>query len=405
MMQGVEIIDRNQYLEKIIPYINQNLIKIFVGQRRVGKSYILKSTIRLIQKKYNDVNIIYIDKEQYDFDSITNYHDLIDYVERKIDADKKNFLFIDEIQEIEDFPKAIRHFHNKNTVDIYITGSNAQMLSGELATSLSGRYIEIKVNNLSYTEFLEFHQFSDNDENLYNYLRWGGLPYLKNLIKTDLVIYEYLNNIVSTILYKDIISRYNIRNTDFFHQLILYTAANTGNLITSKKISDYLKSQRVDISPRIILNYLHYLTNAFMLYKISREDVQSKKIFEINQKYYFEDWGMRNALLGLNNYSAPDILENVVFSHLKNLGYVISVGVLKNLEIDFIARRSDETIYIQVAYLIIDDKTKDREFGNLLQIKDNYPKYVISLDPVQIGQYNGVKHLHLRDFLKKTSFN
>ena len=278
------------------------------------------------------------------------------------------------------------------------------MLSGELATSLSGRYIKIKVNNLSYTEFLEFHQLADNDESLNNYLKWGGLPYLKNLIKNDLVIFEYLNNIVSTVLYKDIISRYNIRNTDFFHELILYTAANTGNLITSKKISDYLKSQRVDISPRVILNYLHYLTNAFMLYKISREDVQSKKIFEINHKYYFEDWGMRNALLGQNNYSAPDILENVVFSHLKNQGYAVSVGVLKNLEIDFIARRNNETIYIQVAYLIIDEKTRNREFGNLLQIKDNYPKYVISLDPVQIGQYEGVKHLHLRDFLKRTLF-
>ena len=246
---------------------------------------------------------------------------------------------------------------------------------------------------------------ADNDESLYNYLKWGGLPYLKKLIKSDLVIYEYLSNIVSTVLYKDIISKYNIRNTDFFHQLILYAAANTGNLITSKKISDYLKSQRVDISPRVILNYLHYLTNAFMLYKISREDVQSKKIFEINQKYYFEDWGMRNALLGLNHYSAPDVLENVVFSHLKNLGYTINVGVFKNLEIDFMARKSNETVYIQVAYLIPDEKTKNREFGNLLQIRDNYPKYVISLDPVQIGQYNGIKHLHLRDFLKRNKFD
>lgn len=404
MQQGIEIIDRELYLEKITPYINQNLIKIFVGQRRVGKSYILKSTIRKITNQYKDANIIFIDKEQYDFDRITNYHELNNYVENKIDSNKKNFLFIDEIQEIEGFQKSIRHFHNKNTVDIYITGSNAQMLSGELATSLSGRYIKIKVNNLSYTEFLEFHQLADNDESLNNYLKWGGLPYLKNLIKNDLVIFEYLNNIVSTVLYKDIISRYNIRNTDFFHELILYTAANTGNLITSKKISDYLKSQRVDISPRVILNYLHYLTNAFMLYKISREDVQSKKIFEINHKYYFEDWGMRNALLGQNNYSAPDILENVVFSHLKNQGYAVSVGVLKNLEIDFIARRNNETIYIQVAYLIIDEKTRNREFGNLLQIKDNYPKYVISLDPVQIGQYEGVKHLHLRDFLKRTLF-
>ena len=185
---------------------------------------------------------------------------------------------------------------------------------------------------------------------------------------------------------------------------MLYTAANSGNLFTSKKISDYLKSQRVDISPKVILNYLHYLTNAFMLYKLSREEVHTKKIFEVNHKYYFEDWGMRNALLGLNHYSAPDVLENVVFSHLKALGYKISVGVLKNLEIDFIAHKNDEKIYVQVAYLIADEKVKQREFGNLLQIQDNYPKYVISLDPVQIGQFDGIKHLHLREFLKRQKF-
>lgn len=401
----MNIINRVSYLNKIRPYINQHLIKVLVGQRRVGKSYLLRSIVKLIKEQHKDANIIFIDKEQYDFDSIANYSDLVTYVEAHINLNTNNYLFIDEVQDISEFQKAIRHFHNKSNIDIYISGSNAQLLSGELATLLSGRYIEIKINILTYTEFLEFHQLIDNDESLYAYLKWGGLPYLKNLHKSDEIIYEYLSNIVTTVLYKDIISRYKVRNTDFFHQLILYTAANSGNLFTSKKISDYLKSQRIDISPKVILNYLHYLTNAFMLYKLSREEVRTKKTFEVNHKYYFEDWGMRNALLGLSHYSAPDVLENVVFSHLKALGYTISIGVLKKMEIDFIAHKHDEKIYVQVAYLIADEKVKQREFGNLLQIQDNYPKYVVSLDPVQIGQYEGIKHLHLRDFLKKEKFD
>ncbi len=400
----MNIIDRTSYLNNISKFIDQNLIKVFIGQRRVGKSCILKSTIKLIQKQKPDCNIIYIDKELYDFDFISTYHDLIQYVDKKLIDKGENYLFIDEVQDIIDFQKALRHYHNKNTVDIYISGSNANMLSGELATLLSGRYIQINVHTLSYLEFLNFHQLDDNDESLFKYLKWGGLPYLKNLLKDDPVIYEYLNNILSTIIYKDIISRYKIRNTYFLEQLMQFIAGNCGNLITAKKISDYLKSQKIDISPKVVLNYLQYLNNAFLIHKINREDIHSKKIFEINNKYFFEDWGIRNALQGLNHYSAPDILENVVFSHLKALGYTVKIGVIKDLEIDFIAEKQDNKIYIQVAYIISDEKIKQREFGNLLLIKDNYPKYVVSLDPVQIGQYKGIKHLHLRDFLKKEDF-
>ncbi len=278
------------------------------------------------------------------------------------------------------------------------------MLSGDLATMLSGRYIEIQINSLSYSEFLKFHLFEDNDESLHKYLKWGGLPYLKNLQKDDIVIFDYLKNILSTILFKDVISRYKIRNIDFFERLILYMASNIGNLITSKKISDYLKSQKVDISPKVVLSYMQYLQNAFLVYKVNRVDVHSKKLFEINNKYYFEDWGLRNALVGLHHFSGPDVLENVVFAHLKTLGYEVYVGVMKDLEIDFIAEKDGEKLYIQVAYLIPDEKVKLREFGNLLLIKDNYPKYVVSLDPVQIGQYKGIQHLHLRAFLLKDKF-
>jgi len=399
----MSVIHREAYLHKIKPYINKELIKVFIGQRRVGKSYIMKMISEYIQTQKLDANIIFIDKEQYEFDSIIDYHSLISYVENNINASVNNYLFIDEIQEIKGFEKALRHFQNKGIADIYCTGSNADMLSGELASLLSGRYISINIHSLSYIEFLQFHLLEDSDDNLYKYLKWGGLPYLKNLDKNDEVIFDYLSNILSTIVYKDILYRYKIRNVEFFDRLILYISANTGNLITAKKISDYLKSQKVSISSKVILTYLQYLQNAFLIYKLNRVDVNSKKVFEINDKYFFEDCGLRNALLGLGSFSIPDTLENVVFSHLKQLGYKVSVGVLKNLEIDFVAQKGIDTVYIQVAYIITDDKVKEREFGNLALIKDNFPKYVISLDPVIIASYKGIKHLHLREFLKKQS--
>lgn len=400
----MSVIERKSYLQYIKKYIDKNLIKVFVGQRRVGKSYLMKMTVNYIRNKNPEATIIFIDKEQYEYDSIKDYHSLITYVEKQLSINNKNYLFIDEIQEISEFEKALRHFQNKNSADIYCTGSNADMLSGELATLLSGRHIRIQVNSLSYIEFLDFHQLADSDDSLFKYLKWGGLPFIKNLEKDDEIIFDYLSNILSTIVYKDILYRYKIRNVEFFDRLIQYIAANTGNLITSKKISDYLKSQKIDISSKVILSYLQYLQNAFLIYKLKRVDVNSKKVFEINDKYFFEDCGLKNALIGLNHFSIPDTLENVVFSHLKQLGYHVNVGVLKHLEIDFIAKKENALIYIQVAYIITDKKVKDREFGNLEIIKDNYPKYVVSLDPVTIGDYKGIKHIHLREFLKKEQF-
>ncbi len=397
----MNIIERPIYFKKVLPYIDKNPIKVFIGQRRVGKSFIMKMICEFITKDIPNANIIYIDKEQYEFDSIIDYHSLISYVEEKLSSSTKNYLFIDEIQEINAFEKALRHFQNKELTDIYCSGSNAEMLSGELATLLSGRYISIKINSLSYIEFLDFHSLDDSDESLHKYLKWGGLPYLRNLGKEDEIIFDYLSNILSTIIYKDIIYRYKIRNVEFFDRLIQYIAANTGNLITAKKISDYLKSQKVSISSKVVLTYLQYLQNAFLVYKLARVDINSKKTFEINDKYFFEDWGLRNAILGLSHFSLPDTLENIVFSHLKHLGYHVCIGILKNMEIDFVANKGNETVYIQVAYIITDEKVKQREFGNLIQIPDNYPKYVVSLDPVPIGSFKGINHMHLREFLKK----
>ena len=396
----MNVIKRQKYIDRTIPFIDKDLIKIFVGQRRVGKSYLLKMIRDHIVAKNKDANILYIDKENYQFDYIRDYHSLIAYVNENVDAKKINYLFIDEIQEILHFEKALRHFQNQKTADIYITGSNSDILSGDLATLLSGRYIEIKINPLCYNEFLIFHNFEDTNESMQKFLKWGGLPYLRNLEKSDEVIFEYLSNIFSTIIYKDIIHRYKIRNVEFFDRLIHFIASNTGNLITSKKISDYLKSQKVDISPRIVLTYLKYLQNAFVINKLKRMDLKSKKVFEINDKYFFEDIGLRNSLLALENYSVPDVLENIVHAHLQYMGYTVNVGIINHYEIDFIARKMDKTVYVQVAYLIVDEKTKQREFGNLLLVKDNFPKYVISLDPVSISSYKGIIHLSLHEFLR-----
>ncbi len=398
------IIYRKQYLEKTKPFIDKELIKVFLGQRRVGKSYVMKMIADFILKDNKQANIIFIDKELYDYDFIKDYHQLIKYVEQKVSSTQKNYLFIDEIQEIELFEKALRHIQNKGLSDIYCTGSNAKILSSELATILSGRHIEIPVFALSYIEFLDFNKFEASNKSLQKYLKWGSLPFIKNLLQEDIIIYDYLKNISATIIYKDIINRYNIRNVDFFDNLINFIASNSGNLITAKKISDYLKSQKINISTRVVINYLSFLQNAFLIHKVNRIDINSKKIFAVNNKYFFEDWGLRNALLGLHNYSLPDIIENVVFSHLQKLGYKISVGVLKNLEIDFIAIKNGHKIYIQVAYLITSKKVKEKEFDNLLLINDNYPKYVISLDDYSIGDFEGVKHIHLHDFLLNDKF-
>ncbi|VAW29345.1 hypothetical protein MNBD_BACTEROID07-1759 [hydrothermal vent metagenome] len=261
------VVVRKRYLERIKPFINKNLIKVFVGQRRVGKSYLMKMTANHILKQNPDANIIYIDKEQYEFDTINDYHSLIAYVEGHLLQNKSNYLFVDEIQEIKNFEKALRHFQNKGMADIFCTGSNADLFSGELATLLSGRYIKINVHPLSYNEFLDFHDLKDGDNALQKYLKWGGLPYIRNLEKNDEVIFDYLSNILSTIVYKDVIHRYKIRNVEFFDRLIRYVAANIGHLITAKKISDYLKSQKTDISPRVVLSYLQYLQNAFLVVK------------------------------------------------------------------------------------------------------------------------------------------
>jgi predicted AAA+ superfamily ATPase len=396
-------IKREYYLDKISPYIDKNLIKVIVGQRRVGKSYLLFQIMEIIKKRNKKANIIYINKELYEFDHIRDYKDLLKYIKEKTRTKAKNYIFIDEIQDIMNFEKALRDLQAKK-FDIYCTGSNANLLSGELATYLSGRYLEIPIYSLSYQEFLKFHKLKNSKDSLALYMKYGGLPYLINLGLNDKMAYDYLRNIYNTILLKDVVARHQIRNVNILERLVEYLADNVGSLVSAKKISDFLKSQKIKISPSIILNYLTFLAGAFFIFKVPRADIGGKKIFEINEKYYFEDLGLRHVLVGFKQTDINKILENLVFSHLKFLGYKISVGQLGEKEIDFIGEKDGKKIYIQTVYLIANEDVKNREFGNLLSVKDNYPKIVVSMDEFAAGEYEGIKHLNILEFLNKQIF-
>jgi predicted AAA+ superfamily ATPase len=394
--------NRPVYIEKVRNYMYRQIIKVFVGQRRVGKSVLLKQISELVKNEKNNANIVFINKEDLAFEFISTYQDLVTYAENKRQFNVDNFLFIDEIQDIENFEKALRHFQSKEEWDIYITGSNSKLLSGELATFISGRYIEIKVNTLSYIEFIDFHNVADNIESLQKYIRYGGLPFLINLELTDDIIFDYLKNVYAAILYKDIITRHNIRNAGFLDKLILFLADNTGSIVSAKSINDFLKSQKIAISHNNILDYLNYLCEAFFLYKAKRHDLKGKKILEFGEKYYFEDVGIRHAIGRFKSEDINKIMENLVFIHLQINGFNVTVGKLQDKEIDFVAEKTGKRIYIQVAFSIPDEKVREREFGNLLLIKDNYRKIVVTLDEIQVDNYKGVEHLHLRKFLSES---
>jgi len=271
-------IPRNHYMEKIRPFIGEDLIKVFTGQRRVGKSYMLYQLMDEIRGLEGDANFIYINMELYEFKEIRTHKELYSYVKPR-KSGKKNYLFIDEIQVIEGFEIAIRSILAEGGTDIYITGINADLLSGELATHLGGRYIEVRIHPLSYNEFLNFHSLSAGEDSLGKYLRYGGLPCLKNLELTDEVIFDYLHNIYQSILYRDIVSRFEVRNVQFLNNLVIYLATHAGNLISARNIEKYLKSQKIHISTALIINYLDYLNKAFFTIKISRSDIQGKRIF------------------------------------------------------------------------------------------------------------------------------
>lgn len=396
-----KLIFRRQYMDKIRPFIGKDLIKIITGQRRIGKSYMLKQLIEEIRQIYPEGNIIYIDKELDEFSRIRNSGDLHKYVMEHLAEGKDNFLFIDEVQEIESFQRCIRSLLNQKECDIYCTGSNATMLSGELATLLAGRYIEFPIHGLSYSEFLEFNQIGDSNENLNLYLTLGGMPYQYHLGLNPAIVFEYLKSLYSTILLKDVVSRENIRNVSLLENLVVYLADNTGSLFSAQNISKYLKSRQINIPTQSVINYLRALTNAYFIHKVSRADIKGLKIFEIGEKFYFEDLGLRNSIRPFNyRGDIGKLMENAVYLHLLRNRYIVYVGKSGDKEIDFMAEKNGERVYVQVAYQLGDDSIIKREFGNLADIPDNYPKYVVTMDEIQSrNTYKGIRQVNLKDFL------
>ena len=390
---------RDGYIARIIPFMRKPLIKVLTGQRRVGKSYLLFQLMEQVQNEEPDAHIIYINREDMEFDFMRTAADLNNYILANRKEGVRNYIFIDEIQDISEFEKALRSLLLDESNDIYITGSNARLLSGELATYLSGRYVEFKVYSLAYSEFLQFHELENNAASYDLYTRYGGLPYLINLELNDDVVNEYLKSIYSTIVFRDVVSRYNLRSTVFLERLIQFLSENVGSLFSAKNISDYLKSQHTQISVNQIQNYVEYLSNAFLIHRVGRYDLIGKRFFEIGEKYYFENMGIRNVIIGYRLQDRAKILENIVYNHLLYRGYTIKVGMSASSEIDFVCEKGAEKLYVQATLKLDSETTIEREFGNLLKVQDNYPKIVVSEDDFRGNSYEGIRHVFILDFL------
>lgn len=396
-------IRRQSYIDKIEKYLGKETIIVLVGQRRVGKSCILKM-IRDDKMADSDNNVIYIDKEKWQYDAIQTYKDLNEYIERYWVNDKHNYILIDEVQDIEEFERSVRSFRTEPNTDIIITGSNARMLSNELSTLIGGRYKEIYIQSLSYNEFLEFHNLSDNDESLSLYIQYGGMPGLAKIGLEEDDAREYQTDIYHTVLLKDVIMRNQIRNVPFLENLVRFLADNIGKLISANSIAKYMKSQGESITSSVVINYISFLCEAYILHKVNRYDIHGKLVFENNDKFYFEDNGVRNAIAGgTREGDIEKVIENIIYEHLIRLGYQVYVGQLQAGEIDFVCTKPEgQRIYVQASFIIAEQATREREFGNLRSIKDNYPKYVISMTPLLTkNDDDGITHIHLRKFLRE----
>lgn len=399
------LLERQGYSERIERMFGKGMVIALTGQRRVGKSCVMRS----IYEKYSQDsrnNVVYIDMEKTAFTCISDYKDLEKYVVERLDTSKDNFLFIDEVQEIKDFEKAILSLQSDESCQIMVTGSNAKMLSSELSTRLRGRYMGYHIHGLDYEEFIEFHDLQDSDETLNKFLQYGGLPQLRKLglDNVDLVD-DYLGNVIDTIVLRDIIERENIRNVSLLRTLVRFIGDNIGKQFSARSIVGVLKSQNTEVSANMVLNYLEYLCNAYIIDRVGRYNIHGKKILELGDSFYFEDLGVRNHIVGGNRrFDIEKLIENAVYRHLLRLGYTVYIGMLHKAEIDFVAEKQGSTVYIQVCYMLASQETVEREFGNLQMIKDSHPKYVVSLDRMY-GDTNidGIRHLHIREFLKSKS--
>ena len=402
------MLKRDEYIKKIVPFIDKDVIKVLTGIRRSGKSVMLKLLMEELKNiGINEKQFIYINFENLKYRNLKNYERLYDFILNKIDDKYKSYyIFLDEIQEVEEWERCVNSLRVDEDFkfDIYITGSNAKLLSGELSTYLAGRYIEFVVYPFSFKEFFEIMKEKNKEidlkEAFQDYVKFGGMPFLHNLDYNFEASMQYLQDLYASIILKDITRRNNIRDTDLLERIINYVVMNIGNTFSATSISKFFKSENRKVATETILNYIKACEEAFLVYRVARNDLLGKKILNVNEKYYIADHGIREAIMENNQKNINQVLENIVYFEMLRRGYNVKIGKVDNLEVDFVCKKNDETIYIQVSYLLASEDTKEREFSVLENIKDNYPKYVLSTDEFDMSR-NGIKHVNLIEFLIK----
>jgi len=388
-------------------FINTPLIKIITGIRRSGKSSVLTLISEsIVESGIESDRIVYLNMESLENSRFKDILELNSFIREKYALHNAPvYLFIDEVQEIPQWERAVNSFLSDTVADIFISGSNSGLLSGELASHLTGRYVEFSVYPLTYSEFCMFRKNSHidrqptSDFHFMEFVKYGGFPGLHRLVFSDETIYQYLSSLSDSILLKDVVMRNNVRDVALLRSLLIFLADNCGNIFSARSVADYMKKERRSLGIETIYNYISYLEAAFVIYRISRYDIKGKRLLETQEKYYLADLGLRHALLGYREKDIGIFLENIVCIELKKRGYIIHIGKLDDYEIDFIAIRGNEKMYIQVAYLIADETTHEREFRPLRLIADNYPKYVLSMDMTPPGNTEGIIRMYLPDFL------
>ena len=398
---------REKYLNQIKDFIDKPVIKVITGMRRCGKSVILQQIKELLLCQGIDgTQIFYVNFESLKYENLKDYRSLYQAVTDAVrKSDGRLYILLDEVQEVEGWEKAVNSFRVDFDCDIYITGSNARLLAGDLATLLSGRYVEIHIYPLSFNEYLAFAESNEEEkslsiqENFANYLRYGGLPGIHEMKWDEERIYQYLYDIYNSVLLKDVIKRNNIRDTALLENIIKYLMDNIGNTFSAKTISDFLKNQGRKLSTETVYNYLHALENAFLINKVSRYDIKAKRLLETREKYYLSDLGIRHAVIGYHDDDIGGLLENIIYLELLRNGYTVRIGKQGAAEVDFVADRGDERIYLQICYILTQENT-DREFRPLETISDNYEKIVLSTDTLLHINRAGIRQKNIIDYLR-----
>lgn len=397
----MDYIFRDRYIEKIKNFIDKPIVKILTGMRRVGKSTILNIIKNDVLKDIPEENKIYMNFESFEFFEINDASSLKEYLNKKLKDQKgKVYFFFDEIQLVEDWEKVINALRVSFDSDIYITGSNSKLISGDLATLLAGRYVEFEIQPLSFDEFSEIYKdLNLNEGDLFQkFIKIGGMPGLKYFKLEEEVSQKYLNDIYNTVLVKDVLNYNNIRDVDIFNRILSFAMQNIGATFSASAIKNYLKNENRNISVDTVLNYLEYCSRAFVLKKVPRFDLEGKKLLKVDEKYYLTDHGFRQSVGFSNVKDIEKTLENIVYIELLSRGYDVKIGKVKDREIDFVAKRGEDISYFQISYLMENEKTREREFGVYDLIKDNYPKYVLSMDKFDFSQ-KGIVHKNIIDFL------